>query len=98
MVAYGRAEPGPTASAAPPAAGPHGAGEKTPPRGWIWAALMHRAFSIDFLACPDCGGQLRSIATLHDPAVIRKILAHVGRAPSEQSPGPAPPASSAVAP
>jgi len=48
-------------------------------------------FALDVLACPHCGGRL--IATLHDPAVIRTILAHRGRSPSEQSPGPAPPAS-----
>jgi hypothetical protein len=35
-----------------------------------------RAFAIDVLACVHCGGRLRLIATLHDPAVIRKILAH----------------------
>ena len=74
-------------------AGPDGTREKSPPRGWTWAALMHRAFAIDVLECPHCGGRLRLIATLHDPAVIRKILAHLGRAPSGQSPGPAPPAS-----
>ena len=50
---------------------------------------MHRAFAIDVLACPGCGGRLRLIATLRDPAVIRKILGHLGRLPSEQSPGPA---------
>ena len=33
---------------------------------------MHRAFGIDVLACPHSGGQLRLIATLHDPAVIGK--------------------------
>jgi hypothetical protein len=43
---------------------------------------MRRAFAIDVLACPDCGGRLRLIATLHDPAVIRKILAHVGSSPT----------------
>ena len=40
----------------------------------------------------------RLIATLHEPAVIQKILAHLGRASSGQSPGPAPPASGAAAP
>ena len=54
---------------------------------------MHRAFAIDVLECPHCGGRLRLIATLHDPAVIRQILAHLGRSQSGQSPGPAPPAS-----
>ena len=81
MIAYGRVRPEPTASAAPPAAGPDGTGEKSPPRAWSWAALMHRAFAVDVLACPHCGGRLRLIATLHNPTVIRKILAHLGRAP-----------------
>ena len=79
MVAYGRVEPALTASAAPMVAGPDSAREKSPPRGWTWAALMHRAFAIDVLECPHCGGRLRLIATLHDPTVIRKILAHLGR-------------------
>ena len=48
------------------------------------------AFAIDVLACPHCGGRLRLIGTLHDPAVIRKILAHLEIAPSGPSPGPVP--------
>ena len=50
---------------------------------------MHRAFVIDVLECSHCGGRLRLIATLHDPAVIRKILAHLRMARSGASPGPA---------
>jgi len=38
-------------------------------------------FAIDILACPHCEGRLRLIATLHDPAVIRKLLAQLGIAP-----------------
>ncbi len=41
---------------------------------------------------------MRLIATIHDPAVIREILAHVGHLPSGQSPGPAPPAPIAATP
>ena len=100
---------GTTASAAPPsrsdqdaaaplAAGLDDAGVKPTPRAWSWAALMHRAFAIDVLACAHCGGRLRLIATLHDPAVIRKILAHLALSHSGQSPGPAPPESGAGAP
>ena len=37
------------------------------------------------------GSRLPLIATLHDPAVIRKLLAHLGMARSGPSPGPAPP-------
>ena len=98
VVAYGRVEPEPTTLAAPLAPGPEGTRGESSPRAWSWAALMHRAFAIDVLACPHCGGRLRLIGTLHDPAVIRKILAHLGIAPSGPSPGPAPPESAAAAP
>ena len=98
VVADGRVLPEPTAAPAPRAAGLDDAGVKPTPRAWSWAALMHRAFAIDVLACLHCGGRLRLIATLHDPAVIRKILAHVGVAPSGPSPGPSPPAPGAAAP
>jgi len=90
VVAYGRGVPEPTVSTVPLAPGPEGTAVKSSPRAWSWAALMHRAFAIDVLACPHCGGRLRLLATLHDPAVIRKILAHLGIAPSGPSPGPAP--------
>jgi len=73
------------------------AGVKPTPRAWTWAALMHRAFAIDVLACAHCEGRLRLIATLHDPAVIRKILVHLALSRSGQSPGPAPPDSGAAA-
>ena len=48
-------------------------------------------FDLDVLACPRCGGRLRVIATVQDPAVVRAILAHLGLAPGPASPGPAPP-------
>jgi hypothetical protein len=50
------------------------------------------------LACPHCWGRLRLIATLHDPVVIRKLLAHLGMARSGPSPGPAPPSLAASRP
>jgi hypothetical protein len=46
-----------------------------PTRHWAWAHLMRRAFGIDVLACPRCGGRLRLIATVEDPEAIRAILA-----------------------
>jgi hypothetical protein len=92
---YGRMAQVPTAALAP---APDGAREQTKPRVWTWAALMHRAFGIDMLVCPHCGGRLRLIATLHDPVVIRKILGHLALGHSGQSPGPAPLESGAGAP
>ena len=51
------------------------------PRPWsnlLWAQLMQRSFGFDVLACPRCGGQLRLIALIEDPGVIRRILGHLG--------------------
>src|SRR5437899_715019 len=91
VVAYGREAPEPTALA-PLAAGTENIEAKSGSRAWSWAALLRRVFAIDVLACPHCGGRRRLIATLHDPVVIRKLLAHLGMARSGPSPGPAPPA------
>ena len=35
---------------------------------------MQRAFEIDVLACPRCGGRMRLIATVEDPREIREVL------------------------
>ena len=97
MVAYRRVLPEPTAVAAPRATGLGEAGVKSTPPARTWAALMHRPFGIDVLVCLECGGRLRLMATLHDPVVIRRILAHLALCHSGQSPGPVPPESGAAA-
>ena len=73
VVAYGRPDDGdvPGEPDAP------GAGSRCG-RHWRWADLMRRAFEIDVLACPQCGGRMELIATIEDPAVVRKILSHLG--------------------
>ncbi len=43
-----------------------------------WAQLLTRVFAIDITTCPQCGGELTLIAAIEDPAVIRKILTHLG--------------------
>jgi hypothetical protein len=55
VVASGRVLPESTAAAAPRATGLDDAGVKATPRAWTWAALMHRAFAIDVLACAIVG-------------------------------------------
>jgi hypothetical protein len=40
-----------------------------------WARLIAKVFEVDPLRCP-CGGTMRVIAFLLNPAVIRKILQH----------------------
>lgn len=101
VVTYGAApaEAPVVASAAPEAGGEP---TTTPAvRYWAWADLMRRAFDIDVLACPRCGGRLRLITTVEYPDAIRAILGAlaeseglVGRAPP---PMPALSASQAVA-
>ena len=54
---------------------------------------MRRAFEADVLACPRCGGRMIVLATIDDPAVIARILTHLGRSldPGDPVPGRAPP-------
>lgn len=61
---------------APPPGG--GRRTRTRPRYRSWAELMRRAFDADVLACPTCGGRMVLLATIEDPAVIRRILTHLG--------------------
>lgn len=48
------------------------------PRYRAWAELMRRTFAADVLACRRCGGRMVVLATITDPAVIRRILTHLG--------------------
>lgn len=42
-----------------------------------WAQRLRRVFNIDIETCPACGGAVRIIACIEDPAVIKKILDHL---------------------
>jgi hypothetical protein len=59
-----------------------GQAERDHPRGarrsYTWAELMRRAFLVDVLDCPRCHGRMRVIATIDEPAVVKKILEHLG--------------------
>ncbi|HEV2057650.1 MAG TPA: transposase [Methylomirabilota bacterium] len=58
---------------------PRAGGEGAPrPRYRPWALLMRRAIDLDVLRCPRCAGRMPRIATIDDPAVMQKILAHLG--------------------
>ncbi len=48
------------------------------PKYRAWGELRRRAFDADVLACPRCGGRMILIATIEDPAVITRILTHLG--------------------
>ena len=40
--------------------------------------LLKRVFDIDLEHCPQCGGDLKIIAAIEEPAVIVRILTHLG--------------------
>ncbi len=43
-----------------------------------WARLLKRVFDIDLEHYPQCGGDLKIIAAIEEPAVIVRILTHLG--------------------
>ncbi len=52
-----------------------------------WAQRLKRVFSVEIEACARCGGKLKVIASIEEPMVIAKILAHLdGMAPDQHHP------------
>ena len=49
-----------------------------------WARRLKRVFGIEIEGCARCGGRLRIIASIEEPEVIAKILAHLERVAPEQ--------------
>ena len=47
-------------------------------RNYLWADLMRRSMGLDVVTCPRCGGRLRLIAVIDDPAVVQRVLRHLG--------------------
>ena len=50
---------------------------KLDPFAGTLSTWLKRVFDIDIENCSECGGDIRIIACIEDPEVIRKILAHV---------------------
>ena len=63
------------------AQGEEGTEKPTTPRyvAMNWAMRLKRVFGIDIEASARCGGKLAIIASIEEPAVIAKILAHLER-------------------
>jgi len=51
-------------------------------RGMTWAQRLKRVLNIDIEVCDICGKKVKVIGCIEDPAVIKKILAHL----KEQTP------------
>jgi hypothetical protein len=65
---------------------PHGVAEQPTPRhvAMSWARRLQREFRIEIERCARCGGRLRVIASVEEPALIERILAH-RRAPPQRA-------------
>ncbi len=51
---------------------------------------VKRVFDIDLESCTGCGGKLRVMASIEEPEVIAKILAHLERTAPDQYPSELP--------
>jgi len=67
-----------------------------------WAQRLKRVFGIEIESCAPCGARLKIVASIEDPGVIARILAHRDRASGRAQPeralhaARAPPGQSAV--
>jgi hypothetical protein len=48
-------------------------------RAMSWAQRLKRVFGIDVTTCIYCGGAVRIVASIEEPAAIRAILDHFER-------------------
>jgi len=77
-----------TRAAAANQASPHGAASAADGSpNLTWAQRLKRVFAIDIETCRHCGGRLRVIASIEQPALIERILGHLGRAAGAVDPG-----------
>ena len=53
-----------------------------PYRARSWAQRLKRVFNIGIKTCGHCGGPMKVIASIEDPAVIKTILAHLDKTTS----------------
>lgn len=47
-------------------------------RYYTWASLLRRAFGLEVLTCPRCGGVRRLLAAIQDPDSIERVLRAMG--------------------
>ncbi len=47
------------------------------PARYLWAQLLARIYGVFALKCSGCGGRVRLIGFITEPAAVRQILAHV---------------------
>jgi len=56
-------------------------------RAMTWAQWLKRVLHTDIERCERCGGPVKIIASIEDPAMIGRILAHLGPPALARRPG-----------
>ena len=52
--------------------------------------MMRKVCEVDPLLCPSCGGQMKIISFIEDPATIDKIIRHLKLSFQAERPPPSP--------
>ena len=55
-----------------------------------WGQRLKRVFNIDIETCNECGGVMKVIACIEDPAMIKKILEHLKQKDEIKEPNASP--------
>jgi hypothetical protein len=53
-----------------------------------WAEMIRRVYEVDPLVCPRCGGEMRVVGFITQPAVIKRILDHLRKREKVARPPP----------
>ena len=53
------------------------ANEQASGRRMTWSQRLARVFQIDITKCPHCSGEMKIIACIKEPQMIKKILNHL---------------------
>ena len=59
------------------------------PARYLWAQLLARIYGVFPLKCSGCGGRVRLVGFITEPATVRQILEHVGEPTSAPATAPA---------
>jgi len=62
-------------------------GYRMPSRGW--AEMILKVYEVDPLVCPRCGGRMKVVAFLTEPAVVDRIIRHLELTFAAAKPPPA---------
>jgi len=57
---------------------PDGGYDRRKVKNTLWARMLARTFGVDVSLCPECGGEMRVVAMVHDRLEIARYLRHIG--------------------